>query len=423
MALIEGCKHRLEITIPAQEAEQETNRAVEHIKEKVRIPGFRPGKVPASMIRTRFAQEIRQEVLEALIPRHLRETLDRENLSLIGSPEISEVKWEKDEPLRFTAEFEVAPEIELEEYLGVSVEYEDPVITDEDVDKRLEQIREQKAEYVNIDPRPAESGDYAVVSLRSVAGLEGEPIEHDEITLHLGDEDTLEDFSKNLAGMEPGQESEFDVTYPEEYGEPRLAGKTIRFQATLKTIRKKELPELNDDFAEDLGDYKGMEELRDAVRTALATERELIAQQQAKNALVEKLVDLHNFPVPETYIERQIEMNVERRMRELVAQGVDPRGIKLDWQKVKESQREPATRDVKASLILERIAERESIEVTRDEVDRQVERIARERREPVIAVRQELEESGDLRRIASRIRTEKTLSFLFEKARKTAPAS
>ena len=166
-----------------------------------------------------------------------------------------------------------------------------------------------------------------------------------------------------------------------------------------------------------------MEELREAVRTALATERELIAQQQAKNALVEKLVDLHDFPVPETYIERQIEMNVERRMRELVARGVDPRDIKLDWRKVKESQRAPATREVKASLILERIAERESIEVTRDEVDRQVERIARERRDPVFAVRRELEESGDLRRIASRIRTEKTLSFLFEKARKTAPAS
>jgi trigger factor len=199
-----------------------------------------------------------------------------------------------------------------------------------------------------------------------------------------------------------------------------MAGHTIRFHATLKGLRRKELPEVNDEFAQDLGDYRNVEELREALRKNLFAQREHDAQEVAKNLIIDKLVDMHEFPVPGVFVERQIKNRVEQSLRAMAAEGVDPRSLKLDWAKVKESQQEKALREVKASMLLSRISEREAIHATRDEVDREVERHARQNREPVAALQMKYEKDGTLGRIANHIQTAKTLSFLFEHARKTA---
>ncbi len=412
-------KKSLEFSIPADQVAQATARAVAKIQRKVRLPGFRPGKVPAGVIQKRFEEDVRQEVLNELVPKYLFKRAEDEGLNIVGSPDIREVELRPGEPLRFKAEFEIAPEIELGEYKGISVPYQDPEIGDEDVARRLEEIRDQKAEYLSVDPRPAADGDHAVIALESLAGADP-PVKQEELTLQVGGEDTLSGFSDNLRGLSPGEQKEFDVTYPEDFGQPRLAGKTVRFRARLKAIRRKELPELDDEFAQDVGDYLNLEELREAVRRSLFAGRQFIAQQEAKHKLAEKLVDLHDFPVPEAYIERQVELLVEQHFRGLAAQGIDPRTLKLDWDRVKQSQRERALREVKASLILNKISEREGLYATNEEVDREVQRIAKQEREPVAAARMRLEKEDGLRRIASRIRTDKTLSFLFEHATKVA---
>ena len=421
MALLEGCKHSLDITVPVSEVDQETTRVVDSLKQKVRLPGFRPGKVPAGMIRSKFADDIRKGVLDELLPRHLRTAIEHENLNPAGRPVVKDIHFHPGEPLRFRVELEVFPEFELGDYIGMTVNYREPAVTEEDVDKRLAGLREQKAEYVNIDPRPAEDGDYAVISLESKAGLEGKPVRREEMTLRIGDPETLRDFSENLRGMSPGDEKELDVTYPEDYAEERFGGKTVRFHVRLKAIRRKELPEINDEFAQDLGDYKNVDELRDAVRNALVSERELYARQQAKDELVERLVDMHDFPVPEAAVEQQLENIVEQRLRELATQGVDPRTVPLDWEKIKEGNSDQARRNVKASLIVGKISEREALETTVEELDRDIQRMARQRGEPVPAVRKALEKEGQLQRMANIIRYNKTLNFLFEKARKVAP--
>ncbi|HWB83980.1 MAG TPA: trigger factor [Bryobacteraceae bacterium] len=422
MALIEGCRHSLEFSIPVEEVDSETNKVTTAVQKRAKLPGFRPGKAPASLIRKQFASDIRQQVLESLVPRYLQQRFEAENLNVVGTPDIRDLHFHEGEPLRFKAEFEVVPEIELKEYEGVEVPYHEPVVTDEDVDKRVEELRNQKAEYVNVDPRPVEDGDYAVVSLESVGGVEGEPVKQDELVLEMGSADTVAAFTENLRGVTPGEEREFDVVYPEDYGAERLAGKTVRFHATLKGIRRKELPELNDEFAQDLGDFRNIDELKDAVRKALLAQREQQAQEEAKNQIVDKLVEAHEFPIPEAFVERQIRNRVEQSLNAMAAEGIDPKSIKLDWEKVKESQREKAVKEVKASLLLSRVAERESINATREEVDREVERIARQQREAVAALQMRFEKDGTLGRIASHIRTEKTLNFLFEHARKTAEA-
>ena len=400
--------------------ESETERVVSSFQHQAKLPGFRPGKAPAGLIRKQFEGDIRQRVLENLVPKFLEKELEKAELRIVGTPDVSDVHFHRGEPLRFKAEFEVFPQIELQEYQNLAVPYRDPQITDEDVAKRLEEVREQKADYSNVDPRPIEDGDYAVLAIESLSGAEGQPVKQDEMMLHVGAEDTLPAFTENLRGMSPGEEKDFDVTYPEDYGQPKLAGRTIRFHALVKGLRKKELPELNDEFAQDLGDFRTVDELREALRKSLYAQREQEAQRQAKDKLVEKLVDAHDFPIPEAFIDRQVRNRVEQTLQSLAAEGVDASKLQLDWQKLKSSQRDKALREVKASLLLSRLAERETIAATREEVDKEVERIARQQREPFPAVRLRFEKDGTLGRIASHIQTEKTLNFLFEHAQKTA---
>ncbi|MFB3828991.1 MAG: trigger factor [Bryobacteraceae bacterium] len=420
MALVEGCKHSLEITVPASEVEAETERVLVDVQKKAKLPGFRPGKVPAGIIRKQFEGEIRQRVLESLVPKYLNRHFEEENLNVVGSPDISDVHLHEGEPLRFKAEFEVLPSIELGEYQDIEVPYDDPQVTAEDVETRINELRDQKADYINLDPRPLEDGDFAVVALESIAGIQGPPIKNDEMMIEIGGRDTMAGFTENLRGASIGDQKEFDVVYPEDYGHERLAGKTVRFRAAVKGLRRKELPEVNDEFAQDLGDFRDAGELREAVRKSLQAQRQYEAQQEAKNKIVEKLVDMHEFPVPEALVERQVRSRMEQNLRDLAANGVDVSKIRLDWEKVFSSQKDKAAREVKASLLLSRIAEREHIDPTREEVDREIERIAKQQREPFAAVRLRFEKDGAIGRIAHQIRTGKTLDFLFEHARKVA---
>jgi trigger factor len=409
----------LDVTVPADVVAQETEKVVADIAKKVKLPGFRPGKAPLSLVKSRFPNEIRQELLDQLLPKTLEEAFKKDNLQVVSRPNIVDLHFHDGEELHFKVEFEVAPEFELGEYTGLTIKYNEPQVSDEDVDKRLEGIREQRAEYINIDPRPAADGDYASVNLKSIEGS-AKPVEREDLQLKIGDEDAVKEFNEHLIGMTPGEEKEFEVTYPAEYAEESLAGRTVKFHMKLNVLRRKELPALDDEFAQDLGDYKNIEELKGAIRGSILRERESEAKSQAQTQILDQLVDSHSFPVPDAYVDRQVQNNVEQQLHSLAMQGVDVSKMNLDWAKLREAQKGRATRDVKASLLLDRIADREAVVALQDEVDREVQRFARQQRKPAAQVRMELEKNGGLGRIAAQIRTEKTLNLLFDKARKEA---
>ena len=422
MALIEGCKHALDIHIPADAVSAEVERVVEKVRAKAHIQGFRPGKAPASIVRTRYAADIRQEAIENLIPKYLDKECEKENLRVVSRPQIKDLYFHDGEAVHFKAEFEVAPEFELKEARGLEVEYLEPVVTDEDVDGRINDIRESKSQFVNVDPRPAVDGDNCLVSLESIDGIEGEAMKQDEINIEIAGKDTFQSFTDALRGAEPDDVRQAEITYPDDYAAEKLAGKTVKFNVTLKQIRLKEMPELNDDFAKDLGDFQSVDELRDEVRKSIFRDREHAAQSEAKNKLIDKLVDMHEFAVPDTYVDNQVQSTIEGQLRQWQAQGMDVSKLKLDWAKLRETQHDRAKRDVMASLLLGKLASTESLNVTQDEMDGELQRIARQRREPVAAVRMSMEKDGSLDRIANRILTEKTLTFLFEHSVKVAPA-
>ena len=419
MSTATDCKRSLDIEIPVEEVETAQDRVTQSLKQRVRLPGFRPGKAPVSLIKSRFESEIRSEVIESLVPAAFRKQVDKEELKVVGTPDISDLHFEAGEPIRFKAEFEVAPDVEVGEYRGLPVKYAEPTVSEEEVDQRLETMRESKADYVNVDPRPIETGDHILAHLRSVSGLE-EPVDQDSLQIEVGGPDTLQAFTDHLIGAQPDETKEFDITYPEDYGSEKLAGKTVQFQLTPKVIRRKELPVLDDEFARDLGDYQSLTELRDAVHKTIFREKQAAAQHAAKEELIDRLVESHDFPIPEAYVDYQIENQTRARLREITGQDVDLAKLNLNWKDIKEKQREKAVRSVKAALLLDRIADRESIHATNDEVDHELQHIARHEREPVPAVRNRLQKDGSLGRVADNIRSQKTLDFLFEQAKKEA---
>ena len=414
----ESCKRELDISIPWDQVELEIEQVAQAYGRKARIPGFRPGKAPLTVVRTRFWKDIKQDVIEHLVPKGFWEQVEGQKLHVVGSPDVTEMHFEDGEPLKFHATFEVVPEFELAEYRRIEVPFREAEVKDEDVQKELDHLREQHASFQNVDPRPLEDGDLAVVSLKSEE-VEGAPqVAQDEVTLTIGDEATLKDFTDNLRGKSPGDELDFDVHYPEDFANEKLAGKTIPFHAAVKGIRRKELPALDDDFAADVGNFQTLEELRKQISDAIQHQRRHASTEAAKDKLVDTLLAKHDFPAPEKLVERQIATRVERQLRALARQGLDPSKLDIDWPKIRESEREGAARDVRAGLLLEKIADAESIDATNEEIEEQIKTYAARAKQSVAAARAKLAEDGTLDRLRAHIRNEKTLSFLFDEAQK-----
>lgn len=418
------CQRELEIEIPAEVVEKETQRVTREFTRLARIPGFRPGKAPAELVRRRFWDDIKSEVLHSLIPSSLQNAFREGNVNPVGNPSIAELQFEPAKPLRFKASFEVLPEFTLGEFKGLSVEAAKVEVTDQDVEQELERLREQAATYVPVEDRPAKDGDTVVASLVGVvtnAKEKREPLVLDEVEVHLGEEGTMEAFSQGLQGVRAEEERQFNAPYPDGYPDARLAGLTVAFTAQVKAVRRKQLPALDDEFAQQVGNYKTVQELtqklrQDMQQAAARQEKELTQQR-----LLDELLSRHEFPLPEALVQHQIDMRLERRVRALVAQGIDPQQVQVDWAKVRRDQREGAIRDLKLGLLLERIAKVENLQSTEEEVASEIERLAQNSNQTPEAVRARLTKEQGLDRIESAIRSEKVIEFLHSQARIAAP--
>ena len=423
MAEADTCRRELEFTVEWDEVEKDVAKVVNGFRRQARLPGFRPGKAPAALVRSRYWKDIKEEVLKNLLPRVFWDKAREEGLKVVGSPNLTDLHFENGEPVKFQTEFDIYPEFDLGEYRRIEVPYSEPEVFDDEVNLELEQLREQNASYRNLDPRPLADGDIAVLKLTGEPLDGGPKVEQNEMMITIGEAETLPEFSENLRGKSLGDSAEFNVKYPDDYGNEKLAGKTLAFRAEVLEMREKELPELDDDFAQDAGNYSSLEELKNQIREAIGAHRRRIAAGAAKNKLVDTLVERHRFPVPETMVDRQIATRAERQLRALEEQGVDSTKLDLDWRQVREREKPLAERDVRASLILERIADEEDIQVGSDELDEPIRQYAERQKKSVSAARAELVENGTLDRVRSQMRNDKTLDFLFDEAQKVdAPA-
>ncbi len=314
------CRRELDLEIPAEDVQKAVERVAREFARVAKVPGFRPGKAPVPLIRRRFADDIKGEVLQSLVPDQIQRAVKDRNLMPITQPHVDHVDYAEGKPLKFRAIFEVLPEFDLGSYKALDVEVEAAAITDADVEKTLEESRERAATFVPVEGRAIAKGDFAQLKLIGTPADGGEPLQADSVLCHIGAEETLEAFTENLVGAQTGDHRRFEVTYPTDYPDAKLAGKKYTYTVEVLGIKEKKLPELNDEFAKDVSDSQTLEELRGKIRQGLEAERDQRHNAAVRDALLAKLVAAHDFPVPETLVEGQMDVRLDRAVRSLAAQ-------------------------------------------------------------------------------------------------------
>jgi trigger factor len=420
-----SCRRELELEIPAEDVSKATERVAKEISRVARVPGFRPGKAPLSLIKRRFADDIKGEVLQSLVPERVEKAVVEEKLSPVSQPQVEKLEFNEGQPLKFRAVFEVLPEFELGKYKGLEIEMPAMDVTEEDVNKALEETRERAAAFAPVEGRAVENGDFAQLKLVGTPEGGGEPIQADSVLCHVGAEETMEPFNENLRGANIGDHKEFDVGYPADYPDQKLSGKKFHYAADVTGIKTKKLPELNDEFAKDVSDATTLDELKKKLRENLEHQRDHRQKDLQREKVIFELVKLHDFPVPESLVEHQKDVRLERVVRSLAQQGVDPRAVNLDWVTLRQRQEERAKEDVKAELIIDRIASTEQIDVTDEEMEHEMEHLGSHSGESVEAIRARLTKQGALDRMKAKLRSDKTLDWLAQNAnvRPTAAAA
>ena len=414
----ESTRREISVEVPAAEVTRETEALIQKYQKLARLPGFRKGHVPASIIRQRFAEDIKTDVVESLVPRYFRQEADKQGLIPVSQPRVTDLHIHDGEPLRFKASFEILPEVKVEGYKELRADKPVIEVTDEEVEQALNHLREQHATYTAIEGRPLADGDFAQVALDGKPKVgEGQPVHMDDVLVEIGGKNTMPEFSEHLRGASAGDEKTFEVKYPEDSSDQRLAGQTFDYSVKVLSLKSKTLPELNDDFAKELGDFSGIDDLKKRIRENMEAEKKHTAEHEAKDKLVAELVKRNDFDVPEAMVDRQIDVRLERGLRALAAQGMRSEDMKkMDLNRLRAGQRDQALQEVKASLLLDKIADLESVEVSDEEIGHEIEALATQTQQTSEAVRARLTRDGALDRIRNRIRNEKTLNLLYHQS-------
>jgi len=422
-ALNPECTREVTIDVPADEVTKQFRKVTKRYQKMARIPGFRAGKVPDSLIRTRFAEQIRQDVVEEILPSHFRAAIDKQGLKPVSQPQVTDLQLADGQPLHFKAIFEILPDFSIEGYQNVTVPKPETALTDAEFDHELSRVLDSRSTMEPVlEDRAIAEGDFAEIDFHGEAAQadaetpEADPIQGNGVLVEVGGPNTLPAFNEALLGARPGQELKFEVSYPSDFNERRLAGKTIAYEIEVKAIKKKVLPELNDEFAKELGDFESIDAFQSTLREQAGAEKRRQLENAAKDALVSALVERFQFVVPESLVQQQVDARLDRGLRALASQGMSPEDMrKLDFDRLRVAQRDAALAEVKGSILLDRIADAEQTEVTHKEVEDQIQLIAYQARESFDSVRARLTEDDSLTRIREQLRREKIRASLYDR--------
>lgn len=423
----------IEVEAPASDVSKAFSQVVRRYARQARIPGFRAGKVPETLIRSRFAKEVRQEVLESLVTERFRSALANEAIQPVSQPQVTDLQLLEGQPLRFKATFEVLPELNIDGYDTIHATRPETELTEGEFEAEMAGVLDHHSTVEPVDEdRPLTDGDWAEISFTgntqdmaqvvTEEGLESRddnapnPIKGEDILVEIGGKNTLPAFNEALRGARVGQELTFETSYPAEFGDARLAGKTVSYDVTVKAIKHKSYPERDEEFAKQLGPYESWGDFETKLRERAAARKKDAAETAARDTMLDELIAKFEFPVPETFVQQQIDARLERGLRALAQQGMTEEAMRqLDFERLRDAQRDQAVAEVKASLLLDQIAEREGIEVQDADIERELLMMSIQSREPLDSLRKRLSEDGTLARIKDQMRREKTGIALYEK--------
>jgi trigger factor len=425
-ALNPECRREVSIEVPAAEVDAQFAATLKKYRKQARIPGFRAGKVPESLLRRRFADQLQRDVSEALLPVVFRKEIEKQGLAPVSQPRVVDMHMHEGEPLRFKAEFEVLPDFSIAGYEHLRVEKPDTTLSEEEFARELESLRESRYTMEPLpEDHPLAMGDFAQITFQGFFADGADPQAGEERTpelngrnamVEIGGPDTVEAFTAALQGVTVGQQLTLEVEYPADFNEKKLAGKKVRYEIEVTAARKKVVPELNDDLAKEIGDYANIEEFKEKFREHTAARKQRQMEGEAREKLIRALTEKFTFPVPETMVQQQIDTRLERGLRALAAQGMKTDDMrKLDFERLREGQREGAVHEVKAALVMDKIADAENVTVADSEVDDEIVKASVETRESYDSIRKRLTEDGTLGKIREQIRREKAASLLYSR--------
>jgi len=438
-------RKNLVVEIPSTTVDAEFDKIARDYGKAARIPGFRPGKVPSKVVRQRFRDQILHDVAHGLIPRAVDEALRERGVEPVDTPDIKDVVVEEGQPLKFTATFETVPPIDPGDYATITLSRGGVTVDDAAVDQALAGLRERGARYEPVEDRGVEMGDSVLMDLvRTTQGKdskdekeskeqrddeaspEPEAAEdgrdetksdnHQNVTVDIGAAANPPGFDEQLAGLTMGAQKTFDVQYPDDYAIKELAGTKVSYDVTVKAVRKRIVPELDDEFAKDLGDFASLEALKVRVREDLEHEAKHESDRELRAALMTQLATRVTFEVPQALLEREIDRRVEEFVRRLIDQQIDPMKTNINWEEFRERQREAAADAVRGALVLDEVARREAVAVSRDEIEAEIGKYAERTGRTPAAVRARLEKEGGIGRLYSGLRRERAIDFLLSRA-------
>jgi trigger factor len=415
---ISETQKKLTIEIPSDVVAAEIERVAKDYSKQARLPGFRPGKVPPGVIKQRFREQIHHDVMHDLIPRAVEEALQERGIEPVSTPDIKDVSLREGEPLKFMADVETVPPFDPGDLSTITLRQHPSTITEDAVDKTLNQLRERAAKHETVEGRPVSDGDIAVVDLDRT-DPDGKVDHHEGVSIELGAAGNPPGFDANLQGMNAGEQKSFVVHFPEDYAVKDMANTDVTYQVAVKEIRRKVLPELDDEFAKDVGDFESLTALRDRVRTDMQAEAEHHAKQHVRGELLKQLGQRIGFELPPSLVDREVDRRLEEFVRRLMDQGVEPRKAGIDWSQFREAQREPARDAVASALVLDEIARRENLTVAGEDVDKEIAQFATSSGRTPAAVRAQLEKEGGIARLTAGLRREKAVDFAMSRAKMT----
>jgi trigger factor len=408
-------RKNLVVEIDSTIVDAEIDRVAKDYSKAARIPGFRPGKVPPKVVKQRFRDQIIHDVVHELVPKAVDEALQERGLEPVDTPDIRDVVVEEGQPLKFTASFDTVPPIALHDYAELQIRKPKVAIEDNAVDQAIERLRDRAARYEAIEDRPVEAGDTVVVDLVREAPGE-EPDTHEGVSIDIGASANPPGFDDEVMGMAVGDSKTFTIRYPEDYSIKELASTSVAYTVTVKGLKKRVVPALDDEFARDLGEFENLEALRSRVLEDLTREAEVHAERDVRADLLKQVGGWVTFEVPGSLVDRELDRRIEEFARRLMEQGIDPRQADIDWNAFRQSQQEAAREAVAGALVLDEVARREQIVVTEAELDAEMARYAERSGRTPAAVRARLEKDGALGRLALGLRREKTADLLRSRA-------
>ena len=427
---VSDTRKHLAVEVPPDVVDAEIERVAKKYSRSAKVPGFRPGKVPARVVRQRYKDQILYDAAQGLIPRAVGNALRERGLEPVATPDIKDVVIEEGRPLTFLADFETLPPIDPGTYTGLTLRKPPAVLEVGAVDRALEHLQARHARWHTVEDRPAELGDTLIVDLtrtrrRRLVTLAGEapsespaddqPEQVENVPIELGAAINPAGADEHLVGASVGDTRSFTSHYPTDYETAELAGATIDFTMTVTGIRRRELLPLDDDFAKEVGDTDTLEALRGRIRTELQAGAEGDADHQVRHELLQQLGGRLR-TAPDVLVDQEVDRRLEDLVRRLLDQGVDPTQTDINWQEFRERQRPAALETVKSTLVVDEIARREQIEVTEEDIAAEVEKFAERSGRTATAVRARLEQDGALDRIRIGIRREKTVRWLIDQA-------